>query len=352
MMIKISLTILPICSRFNQLEVHEFLRFFTSLNQLGGKRMSKVQKLDERIYLIDGFDMGLPERTGSYVIIEDKITLVETGPSPSVKHIKEGLTSIGVSLEDIKYIIVTHIHLDHAGGAGLLMKECPNAKLVVHPRGERHLVDPSRLVAGARAIYGDSFSDFFDPVIPVPKERILVRGEGDELKIGEDCILKFYDTPGHAKHHFSIYDPISKGLFAGDTAGIRYGILANEGIDLFLPSTSPNHFDPNQMKASIERMQAMGLKRIYFGHFSMTENPAHALRQVSRWIDVFMKVAEEVYVERKESYDILADRMMEKVKEHLREFEIDDDHDVYTIINLDMQINALGIIDYFQRIAH
>lgn len=314
--------------------------------------MSKVQKLDQRIYHVDGFDMGLPERTGSYVILEDEITLIETGPSPSVKYLKEGLASIGVSLEEVKYIIVTHVHLDHAGGAGLLMKECPNAKLVVHPRGERHLVDPSRLVAGARAIYGDSFSDFFDPVIPVPKERILVRGEGDELPIGQDCTLRFFDTPGHARHHFSIYDPISKGLFTGDTAGIRYGILAKEGIELFLPSTSPNHFDPNQMKASIERMKKMDLERIYFGHFGMTEKTELALDQVARWIDVFMEVAEEVYLVRKESYDVLADSLMERVKANLREFEIEDDHGVYTIINLDMQINALGIIDYFQRMAH
>src|SRR5699024_6601375 len=101
---------------------------------------------DNRVHLIDGFDLGVADRTGSYVINEDELTIIETGPSPSIQYIKKGLDTLGLSLEQVKYIIVTHIHLDHAGGAGLLIKECPNAKVVVHPRGERHLVDPHKLV--------------------------------------------------------------------------------------------------------------------------------------------------------------------------------------------------------------
>ncbi|HLQ72015.1 MAG TPA: MBL fold metallo-hydrolase, partial [Bacillota bacterium] len=100
-------------------------------------------RIDDRIDLIDGFDMGLPERTGTYVIKEDELTLIETGPSPSVEHIKQGLVSLGFSLDDVKHIIVTHVHLDHAGGAGLLLESCPNAQVIVHPRGYRHLEDPT-----------------------------------------------------------------------------------------------------------------------------------------------------------------------------------------------------------------
>src|SRR5699024_11501741 len=107
-------------------------------------------------------------RTGTYVINEEELTLVETGPSPSVKYIKKGLETLGFTLDQVKYIIVTHIHLDHAGGAGLLLRECPNAKVVVHPRGERHLIDTRKLAAGARAVYGDNFSDIYDPIISVP----------------------------------------------------------------------------------------------------------------------------------------------------------------------------------------
>lgn len=165
------------------------------------------------------------------------------------------MEQLGFSLAQVKYIIVTHIHLDHAGGAGLLVKECPHAKVVVHPKGKRHLINPKKLAAGARAIYGESFSELFDPIVPIAEERLLIKEDGDTLQIGPNCSLEFLDTPGHAKHHFSIYDPISNGMFTGDTVGIRYQQLINEGVGLFLPSTSPNQFSPHDMKSSIERMQ-------------------------------------------------------------------------------------------------
>lgn len=306
-------------------------------------------QLGNRIHLIDGFDLDVPDRTGSYVIDEEALTIVETGPSPSIKHVKEGLKTLGFSLDQVKYIIVTHIHLDHAGGAGLLVKECPNATVVVHPRGERHLVNPKKLAAGARAIYGESFSDLFDPIIPVPEERLLVKGEGDTLEIGSACTLEFLDTPGHSKHHFSIYDPISKGMFTGDTVGIRYEQLIHEGIDLFLPSTSPNQFDPNAMQASIDRMMEMKLERIYFGHFGMTEKTDQALDQVSEWLDIFVEEGEQVVSEGK-GYDVLAKALLGRVRHHLREFDIPDEHEAYIVINLDMQVSALGIMDYFKKL--
>ncbi|WAA11947.1 MBL fold metallo-hydrolase [Fervidibacillus halotolerans] len=307
--------------------------------------------LGNQIYLIDGFDMEIPKRTGIYVIDEEQLTIVETGPSPSVKYIRKGLEKIGRTLNDINYIIVTHIHLDHAGGAGLLLQQCPNAKVVVHPRGAKHLADPRRLVSGARAIYGDSFSDFFDPVIPIPNDRIIVKGEGDTLKIGSNRELTFFDTPGHARHHFSIYDSISNGMFTGDTAGIRYEQLAQEGIHLYLPTTSPNHFDPEAMKQSIRRFQKMDLSRIYFGHFGMTDYPQIALQSVLDWLDVFMEEANRTVDEGK-GYDVLADRMFLRVQKVLDEKGIPRDHDVYIILNLDMQISALGIMDYYQKMKH
>src|SRR5699024_5420061 len=300
-------------------------------------------------YLIDGFDLGLPERTGTYVIAERDLTLIETGPSPSVKHIKQGLEELGFSLDQVTYIIVTHIHLDHAGGAGLLLRDCPNAQVVVHPRGKRHLAAPDKLVAGARAVYGDNFSDLFDPVIPIPEERMIVKNEGDTLEIGPECTLTFLDTPGHAKHHFSIFDPVSNGVFTGDTAGIRYEQLVREGIDFFLPSTSPNHFDPEAMQQSIDRLRHMKLDRIYYGHFGMTEKVETALEQVSRWLDVFVEEGEQIAAEGK-GYDELAARLLKRVQNHLRPYHISDEHDIYIVINLDMQVSALGIIDYLQKV--
>lgn len=303
-------------------------------------------QLNERIFLIDGFDLGVPERTGTYVIAEDALTLVDTGPSPSVKHVKKGLETLGFSLDQVKYIIVTHIHLDHAGGAGLLLEECPNAVVVVHPRGARHMADPSRLVAGARMVYGERFSELFDPVVGIPEERLLIKDEGDTLEIGPACTLRFWDTPGHAKHHFSIYDPVSNGMFTGDTVGIRYEQLIRDGVNLFLPSTSPNQFDPAAMRQAIDRMLTLDLNCIYYGHFGMTNNPVVALRQVADWLDIFMEEADVVMTEQKD-HEVLAQRLFAQVKEHLRKLKVPDDHEVYGLIELDMQVSAMGILDYF-----
>ena len=305
-------------------------------------------QLNDRIYLIDGFDLGVAERTGTYVINEEELTLVDTGPSPSVKHIKAGLQKLGLSLHQVKYIIVTHVHLDHAGGAGLLLQECENATVVVHPKGARHLADPKRLVAGAKMVYGERFSELFDPVIPIPEERILIKDEGELLKIGPNSTLEFLDTPGHAKHHFSIYDPVSNSIFSGDTVGIRYEQLISEGVDLFLPSTSPNQFDPDAMQNAIDRMLKMNLDYIYFGHFGMTNTPNKALKQVAKWLIVFMNEAEAVVSEQKDHH-VLADRLLTRVREHLRKFTIGDDHAVYELIELDMQVSALGIMDFFSK---
>lgn len=308
-------------------------------------------QLTDRIHLIDGFDMGIPSRTGTYVIDEEELTIVETGPSPSIKYIKKGLEALGHTLNEVKYIIVTHIHLDHAGGAGVLLKLCPHAKVVVHPRGKRHLMDPLRLTGAARAIYGESFSEFFDPVEAVPEDKLIVKGDGDTLSIGSSCTLQFLDTPGHARHHLSIYDPVSNGMFTGDTVGVRYDQLDSLGLDLFLPSTSPNHFDPDAMHESINRMLDMNLDFIFYGHFGMTMKTTAALHQVSEWLDIFVAEGERVIAEGK-GYDVLAQRLLNRVREHLRSLHVPDDHQVYILINLDMQISSLGIIDYFQKLKH
>ena len=137
-------------------------------------------KLNDRMYLIDGYDLGVAERTGIYVIDEEELTIVETGPSPSIKHIKQGLETLGFTLDQVKYIIVTHIHLDHAGGTGLLLQEGPNTTgSGSSGKGARHIANPERLIAGAKAVYGDKFESLFDPILPIAEDRSLIKGEGE-----------------------------------------------------------------------------------------------------------------------------------------------------------------------------
>ncbi len=315
--------------------------------------MSTVTDLGDRISMIDLFDMGAPERTGGYVLHEEELTIIETSASPSIPYLLKGLERLDIQPEDITYIIVTHIHLDHAGGVGVLLEHCPNAKVVVHPRGARHIADPSKLIQGARMVYGEDFDRLFDPILPVPEDRIISLEDGDQLKLSDDRVLTFYDTPGHAKHHYSIHDSLSNGIFTGDTIGVRYAQL-NDEMEFILPSTSPNHFDPEAMLDSLKRIKDLDVSRIFFGHFGASEHPNDVYRQINYFLPIFMERGHRVegeYADRspEERAEILYDLLMECVASHLKERRVSTDHHVYQILEVDMKVCAQGIVDYLEK---
>lgn len=309
----------------------------------------------DNIYLIDGFDLNIHERTGTYVLTESELTIIETSASPSVPYIIDGLYELGYSPNDIKYIIVTHIHLDHAGGAGLLLQQCPQAKVIVHPKGQRHLADPSRLIAGARAVYGDKFDTLFDPIIPIPEDRLIEKHDRETITISEDCTLTFYDTPGHANHHFSIYHPKVNGMFTGDTVGIRYSTLLEEGVELYLPSTSPNQFDPKKMLSSIELCKNLNLSGIFFGHYGLSKNPVEAYKQLTFWLDEFIEAGEKGYSKgttTEEKVQITSEELIQRVTIHLEKRGVSRAHVVHKLLKLDMEVCSMGLIDYLHKQNH
>ncbi|RXT02329.1 MBL fold metallo-hydrolase [Ammoniphilus sp. CFH 90114] len=305
-------------------------------------------ELGHRIHLIDGHDLGVPGRTGTYVLHEEQLTIVETSASPSVPYILDGFKELGIDPADLKYIIVTHIHLDHAGGAGLLLQSCPQAKVVVHPKGARHLAQPSRLIEGAKAVYGDQFDTLFHPIIPVPEDRLITKADGETLEIGPNCKLRFLDTPGHANHHFSIYDPVSNGIFTGDTLGVYYHQLEAAGMSFCLPSTSPNQFDPESMLNSMERIRNLDVDRIFFGHFSVAERTSDIYNQVEKWVPIFVNVAEETLNQGGNESEVYR-RLYQVVQDYLLERQIPTDHPVYDILKLDLEVGAMGLVHYLKK---
>lgn len=316
--------------------------------------MSNLSQLNERIFLIDAHDMGRNARTGSYIIKEEKVTIVETSASPSIPYILEGLKGLGIHPNDVEYIIVTHIHLDHAGGAGLLLRSCPNAKVVVHPKGARHLAEPSRLIAGAREVYGESFDSLFEPILPIPEEKLIVKEDQAELAIGTNCNLVFHNSPGHANHHFSIYDPVSNGIFTGDTIGVYYHELVKDGIDFILPSTSPNQFRPDAMLESIEKIRALQVSAIYFGHYGMTTNVNEVYKQLSFWLPIFVNAGKQSFAEHpsanpSELEDLIKELIFKEVTAYLDERHVPRSHEVYEIIGIDLYICAKGIFDFILK---
>lgn len=310
--------------------------------------MKKPLDLGHRIRLIDGYDLGMEGRTGTYVINEEQLTIVETSASPSVPYILEGFRQLELDPSDVKYIIVTHIHLDHSGGAGLLLQSCPNAKVVVHPKGARHLAHPERLIQGARAVYGDQFDKLFAPILPVPEDKLITKADGETLEIGANCTLQFFDTPGHANHHFSIFDPVSNGIFTGDTIGVYYHQLEDAGLHFCLPSTSPNQFNPDAMLQSLDRIRSLRVDQIYFGHFGSTRHLSEVYRQIEEWLPIFVDTAEEAIRAGKGQKEIFQG-IYTKVQKHLLDQAVPKDHSVFDILKLDLDVCAMGLVDYIAK---
>ncbi len=306
------------------------------------------------ISLIDVCDLGKENRTGTYVLHEEELTLIETSASPSIPYLLKGLEDLEIVPAEIKYIIVTHIHLDHAGGAGLLLEKCPNAQIIVHPKGKRHLADPSRLIQGARAVYGEQFDELFYPILPIPEDRLIIKEDGENLQIGPNRILTFLDTPGHANHHFSIYDPYSDGMFTGDTVGVYYTELLSQGLEFYLPSTSPNQFNPHAMLAAADRMENLNIERIYFGHYGMSEHPGLVYKQLRYWLPLFVKKGESIIAEQnntsfEEKTDAISTALFEMVNDYLTEQNVVLSRDFTETIQLDLTVCAMGIVDYFEK---
>ena len=211
-----------------------------------------------------------PGLAASYIVRGDRsVAVVETATTHCASRILAALASSGVAPEDVSHVVVTHVHLDHAGGAGALVRALPRAKLVVHPRGARHLVDPAKLVAGTMEVYGEAqFRRLYGEIVPVPAERVIEAPDGFVLDLGGRP-LRALDAPGHAKHHFVLHDPRTAGFFTGDTFGLSYRETDSAAGAFVFPTTTPVQFDPPALHATVDRMLAEKPERMYLTHFGM-----------------------------------------------------------------------------------
>lgn len=224
---------------------------------------------------ITAVDSGMTRRemVACYLLeTATETALIEVGSNYAAPRILEVLQRRGWHAGQVSYLIVTHVHLDHAGGAGKLMQALPNATLIVHPRGAPHLVDPSRLEAGTRAVYGDEeYENAYGHLLPVPQQRVRVMADGETLCVGDRELL-FVDTPGHARHHFCIWDQQTRGWFTGDTFGISYRDFDTASGAFVFPTTTPVQFDPDALVSSIERLMARSPEFMYLTHFGRVDD--------------------------------------------------------------------------------
>lgn len=228
------------------------------------------RKLSDNLYLIDLKPAGFENFIASYVLKGQKAAIIETGPSISAPNLLTGLEKIGIQNEEIQYVAVSHIHIDHAGGAGSLLPHLPNAKLVVHERGAPHMVNPQKLWEQSKLVLGE-VAELYGEILPVPESRVITPVDGMTLNLGEHVGLKILETGGHASHHMSFYTATTQGIFPGDAAGIYLSQL-----DVTIP-TAPAPLHLEYALAAIEKLMQIEPRWLYYTHFGPADNPSERL---------------------------------------------------------------------------
>lgn len=243
-----------------------------------------ITDLGNDVFQIDTKMAGYQGITAGYLIRGSRPCLVETGTAPSAPVVAAALESLGVGAADLATVVVTHIHLDHAGGAGDIAARYPSARIVVHERGARHLADPSRLMASAKMVYGDALDKLFGALAPVPAARIVAVGDTGSVDLGDGRRLDSHYSPGHAKHHVGLIDSLSGDLYVGDAAGV----YIPETGDL-RPATPPPDFDLDVALASLRKFRDLEPTRLLFSHYGPVSDVAEILGRSAEEITVWVE---------------------------------------------------------------
>ena len=280
----------------------------------------------------------------------NEVAIIETGNKYSATNVQKALKMDGLSFSDVAFIIPTHVHLDHAGGAGELMNRCQNAQLIVHPRGARHMINPSKLIEGAMAVYGEeNFNKLYGEIIPIDSSRVIEADDNFILDF-EGRELKFIDTPGHARHHFCVWDKQTESMFTGDTFGISYRDLDKENEVYIFPSTSPVQFDPEALIKSIYKIMEYKPQRVCLTHFAAIKPTQKVVDQLIDGINFVSNLAKK-YASKDDAELIIQDEMMNYFLKGIKKVGNDDLEFCRDRLKLDVEINTQGLIYWQQKIS-
>ena len=271
-----------------------------------------ITDLGHDVFQIDTRMAGYQGITAGYLIRGSRPCLVETGTAPSAPVVRAALSSLGVDAADLASVVVTHIHLDHAGGAGDIAAMYPAAEIVVHQLGARHLADPSRLMASARAVYGDALDRLFGELRPVPAARIRALDDTGAIDLGDGRELSSHYSPGHAKHHVGLLDSLSGDLYVGDAAGV----YIPETGDL-RPATPPPDFDLETALSSLRTFSALAPSRLLFSHYGpVSDVPAtleRSAEELNLWVE-YTRAARSAGLDLDHAVAMVAERTRDRYK--------------------------------------
>jgi glyoxylase-like metal-dependent hydrolase (beta-lactamase superfamily II) len=311
--------------------------------------ISYAESLAFDIYCID-VDYMRPHLACSYLVVhQGKAAFIDCGTSLTVPRLLTVLQDCNLDVTDVEYVIPTHIHLDHAGGAGVLMQKFPNAKLVVHPKGARHLVDPQRLIDSVRQVYGDELYDsLYGEIIPIDENRVIAAEDNYLIDLNGRSLL-VADTPGHARHHFCLYDELSQGWFTGDTFGLSYPEISIDSGRYILPTTTPVQFEPDAWQQSIKRLLEKNPQRMYLTHFGMVENVRQLASKLSEDLITYTDIA---YSQQTKNQRV--EKLVAKLNQHtlneLRDLGCQQDQTlILELLKTDITLNAQGLDIWLKR---
>jgi glyoxylase-like metal-dependent hydrolase (beta-lactamase superfamily II) len=284
-------------------------------------------------------------------IIEDRghAAFVDVGTNYSVSHLLAALDVLGIGRDAVDYIFLTHVHLDHAGGAGKLIQELPNAKAVVHPRGAPHMITPDKVIAGTKAVYGEQrFEKLYGDLVPISAERVRLAQDGEHYRLGERD-LELIHTPGHALHHYAIVDAAHSSIFPGDTFGISYREMDTARGAFITVTTTPTQFDPDQLIASIDRMVAYAPAAMYLMHFSRVTDIPRLASMLKAQIGEFVRIAKR-HALAQDRYTAIRTDMLDLWLDLAREHGVTLDRDVIErLLQGDLDLNTQGLIVWLDR---
>jgi glyoxylase-like metal-dependent hydrolase (beta-lactamase superfamily II) len=294
-----------------------------------------------------------PSFDAAYLMVENgRGAFIDCGTQHSVPAMLAALAGQGLSPAQVDWLILTHVHLDHAGGAGALMRELPNAMLAVHPRGAPHMIDPARLVAGATAVYGEEeMARSYGDIVPVAAERVRVLADGDVIELAGRPLLCI-DTPGHARHHLCVWDERSRSWFTGDTFGLSYREFDNaDGAPFVIPTTTPVQFEPEPLKASIRKLLARAPDAMHLTHYARVGDVARLGEDLIVQIDAIVALARAAHGKEDRHarlVESLTQLFVTRARAHGAPL---DDAEVAGLLAMDIELNAQGLEVWLDREA-
>ena len=284
-------------------------------------------------------------------VIEDcgRAAFVDVGTNASVPYLLAALEELGIERSAVDYLLLTHVHLDHAGGAGLLMRELPHARALLHPRGAPHMIDPAKLIAGVKAVYGDEpFGRLYGELLPIAAERVRMVRDGERIQLGSRT-LELIHTPGHAQHHYVVVDQAHRSIFTGDTFGISYRALDTRHGAFIVPSTVPTQFDPAQHLASIDRMLGYEPESMYLMHFSRVTGVPRLAALLRERIPELASIARAHAADADPTPGIRAEMLALWVRLARREGSTLSEAHLGEALSGDLTLNTQGLISWLGR---